>query len=75
MGYSEDGKATFCTENGYVLKNGSPRLTAEILYRYISGQNDFEEEHTGLADVMIEKEIFLACMAKNANCEKSVWSN
>lgn len=65
----------FCLDNGYALKNGSPRLTAEILYRYISGNNEFEEEHTGLADVMIEKEIFTACMAKNPNCDKSVWSD
>lgn len=74
FGHDENYKI-FCSENGYTLKNGAPRLTAEILYRYISGQNDFEEQHTGLADVLIEKEIFKACMEKNADCEKGVWSN
>lgn len=74
FGHDEDYKA-FCSENGYTLKNGSPRLTAEILYRYLSGNNEFEEEHTGLADVMIEKEIFKACMEKNPQCKKSVWGD
>lgn len=74
FGHDEDYR-NFCSENGYTLKNGSPRLTAEILYRYISGQADFEEQHTGLADVLIEKEIFKACMEKNPQCKKSVWGD
>lgn len=65
----------FCSENGYMMQNNSPRMTAEILYRYLSGNKEFEEEHTGLADVMIEKEIFKACMEKNPNCKKSVWGD
>ena len=51
----------FCDENGYRTKNNQLRFTAEILYRFLSGQNDFEEVHKGLDDVMIEKEILLAC--------------
>ena len=47
----------FCKENNYLTARGTPRLTAEILCRFISGNQDFTEEHTGLADVMIEKEI------------------
>ena len=41
--------------------NKSVKLTAEILYRYISGKQDFVEAHTGLEDVQIEKEIFAEC--------------
>ena len=51
----------FCRENNYITANGQIRFTAEILYRFLSGQNDFEESHTGLQDVLIEKEILLAC--------------
>ena len=47
----------FCEENGYLTKKGQVRKTAEILYRYITKNNDFTESHTGLEDVMIEKEI------------------
>src|SRR5574344_619712 len=41
----------WCKNNGYMVNNNRPRLTAEILYRYISGNNSFVEEHTGLEDV------------------------
>ena len=51
----------FCDENGYRTKNNQLRFTAEILYRFLSGDNGFEEAHRGLDDVMIEKEILLAC--------------
>ena len=61
----EWGYRTWCEMNGYITKNGQVRKTAEILYRYITGDNDFIESHTGLEDVMIEKEIFVACMNKH----------
>lgn len=66
----EWGYREWCKSNGYLTKNGQVRKTAEILYRYISGQNDFVESHTGLEDVMIEKEIFSACMAKHKKMNK-----
>ena len=55
---------SFCYENGYVTKRGCKRFTAEILYRFLSGNNDFVESHTGLEDVMIEKEIFCECVKR-----------
>ena len=61
----EWGYRTWCEMNGYLTKNGQVRKTAEILYRYISGEHEFIESHTGLEDVMIEKEIFVACMDKH----------
>ena len=60
----------FCYNNGYLTKNGRVRKTAEILYRYISGEHDFIEEHTGLADVMIEKEIFAHCIRQHKPMKK-----
>lgn len=57
--------------NGYVTKNNRVRATAEILYRYISGLNGFDEEHTGLADVLIEKEIFAHCMRQHKPMRKA----
>ena len=52
----------FCVSNNYVTKFGQNRYTAEIIYRFLTGDNNFEEEHTGLADCMIEKEIFRHCL-------------
>lgn len=63
----------FCEENNYLTKNGKVRVTAEILYKYISGNNDFIESHTGLEDVMIEKEIFSKCMAQHKKMRKSAF--
>lgn len=57
-------------ENGYVCKNGQVRATAEILYRYITGKNDFAENHTGLEDVLIEKEIFAHCIAQHKKMKR-----
>lgn len=55
----------YCVENGYLTKTGQPRLTAEIIYRFITGEKDFKESHTGLEDVMIEKDILAYCFAKH----------
>jgi len=63
----------FCETNGFVTKNGKPRATAEILYRYISGNTEFDEDHTGLEDVLIEKEIFAKCMAQHKPMRKRLW--
>lgn len=54
----------FCKENGYMTNHATPRprFTAEVLWRYISNNNDFIESHTGLKDVEIEKEIFTKCL-------------
>ena len=62
----------FCDKNGYKTKRNQNRLTAEILYRYLTGNNEFEEEHKGLADVLIEKEILFACRDKGI-VEGALW--
>lgn len=61
---------TFCWENAYLTKRGCKRYTAEILYRFISGDNEFEEAHTGLEDVMIEKEILVECLRRGVESGK-----
>lgn len=63
----------FCKTNGYCQKNGKPRATAEILYRYISQNLAFSEDHTGLEDVLIEKEIFAKCMAQHKKMRRGAW--
>ena len=53
------GYDKWCAENGYMTKHKPPRsrLTAEIIYRYISMDVEFVESHTALEDVQIEREI------------------
>ena len=64
----------FCEENDYITKNGQPRLTAEIIYRFITRNNDFVESHTGLEDVHIEKEILAYCYKQHKKMEKRLWA-
>ena len=67
----------FCEKNGYMTKHKTPqpRMTAEVLYRFISGDDDFEEEHKGLDDVLIEKEILAYCYRKHKKFEPRLWAD
>ena len=65
----------FCDNNDYKTKHKPPRnrATAEILYRYITGNNDFEESHTGLEDVLIETEILAHCFRQHKKMRKLLY--
>ena len=63
----------FCIENGYMTKNNQVQLKAETIYKFISGDNDFIESHTGLEDVLIEKEILAYCYRKHKKMIKELW--
>lgn len=66
----------FCLRNNYMTKHKKPqvRLTAEILYRYISNDNDFVESHTGLEDVLIETKIMAHCFKQHKKMEKRLYA-
>lgn len=72
--FKDDEKyCAFCTENNYKTANNSNRYTAEILYRYLTNDNSFIESHTGLEDVLIEKEIFVECVRRNPEIDGKLW--
>ena len=54
----------FCRSNGFMTKHKYPRpqMKAETLYRYLTDNVDYEEEHTGLEDSLIELEILLTAL-------------
>ena len=64
----------FCYNNGYLTKRGCKRYTAEIIYRFITKDNDFVESHTGLEDVLIEKEILAYCFKQHKKMERHLWA-
>lgn len=66
----------WCSRNGYMTNHKTPRvrLTAEILFRYISGQYDFDESHTGLEDVLIETVIMSHCFRQHKKMEKRLFT-
>lgn len=65
---------TFCHDHGYLTKTGRVQLKAETIYRYITGDTEFSEKHTGLEDVMIEKEIMAYCFRKHQKMERRLWA-
>lgn len=65
----------FCEEHGYMTESGRLRKTAEILYRFISGDTEFEESHTGLEDVLIEAEIMFYCYRQHKPMRKALFEN
>ena len=69
-----DSFGEFCYENDYLTKNGCRRYTAEIIYRWLSGKNEFIESHTGLEDVKIEKEIFKYCISTDPEIDGRLWA-
>lgn len=65
----------FCEENGYTYGKNNDRLrfTAEVLYQFIAKDLDFVEEHTGLSDVLIEKEILAYCYRQHKAMKKKLF--
>lgn len=63
----------FCEDHGYLTKTGKPRKTAEILWRFISGNHDFVESHTGLEDVEIEAQIMAYCFRQHKHLDKELF--
>lgn len=61
----------FCEENGYMTKHAKPRprLTAEILYRFITKDEEFQEAHRAAEDVAIEEQIYDYIMRQHKKCD------
>lgn len=65
----------FCEEHGYITKTGKLKKTAEVLWRFISNNPDFEESHTGLEDVSIEAQIMAYCFRQHKHIDKALFKN
>lgn len=65
----------FCWSNNYLTARMARRYTAEIIYRFLTGDNEFEEKHTGLEDVLIEKEIFVFCLTEKPEINGALWND
>ena len=50
----------------YVTPTGRARVTAETMFRFISDDASFVEDHTALSDAMIEADILAHLVAKKA---------
>jgi hypothetical protein len=63
--YTQKTFAKVAIRNGWVSKAGNLKTTAEVGYRYLTGNIDFGEEHTGLEDVLIEIKIMAYALRQN----------
>jgi hypothetical protein len=63
----------FCFNHGFITQNGQPQFTAEVIYRYLIQNTEFEEEHTGLEDVKIERKIFEYCWVNDPTIDGRLW--
>lgn len=60
----DENYQSYCKANNYMTARGQVRYTAEILYRFMTNDDNFEEIHKGIDDVLIEKEILRECIAR-----------
>lgn len=65
----------FCKKYGFLTKRGQVQLKAETIYRYITNNPEFSESHTGLEDVLIEKEIMAYCFRKHKKMDRKLWAD
>lgn len=62
----DDEYKAYCEEHGLFTESGNYSSTAEAIFRYVTKNDDFEEEHTALADSEIEWEILEISLNKGA---------
>ncbi len=68
------------TQKSYLRQNrrtpkGNMTMTAENIYQYISLNNEFEEEHTALADCYIEMAILLRALRQHKKVDNTIKCN
>ena len=62
---------TFQWENAR-NENGNLITNAERMFAYLSQDFDFEEEHTGLADALVETQILARCLKSHKSINKKI---
>lgn len=67
-----DEYKNFCEQYELFTDSGNYSTTAEALFRFISNDCDFIEEHTALSDSIIESEILLQCYELGSNITEKI---
>lgn len=60
----------WCRATGNLTAKGNPRTTAEAVYRYVTGDDDFKESHTALDDACIEAHVLGTLLKRHAPVER-----
>ena len=62
----------YAEEHNLISEKGNLLTSAEACYKYITKNEDFAEDHTGLEDVMIETEILFKILKSRMKYDDSV---
>lgn len=65
----------FAMKNGFYSEKGNMQTSAEAVYAYMRWDKNYEEDHTGLADVMIEKDIMARCFRQHKKMDTVIKRN
>lgn len=65
----------FCKRHNFISPAGNIQTSAEVVYRFITNNPDYEEQHTGLEDVKIEKEIYIKCIDSGMEYDDTIAFN
>lgn len=67
----------FCEDNGFMTKHKKPRpqIKAETIYRFITNDPTFIEEHKAFEDIDIERQIFAYCNRQHKKMRRELWEN
>ena len=64
----------FAEKNNFISNKGNLFTNAEVCYKYITKNLNFEEQHTGLEDVFIEIEIMTYCYKQHKKFKTEPYS-
>lgn len=70
--YTQKSFVRFAFKNGFMSPAGNLQTSAEVGYRYLTGITEFEEDHTGLADVKIEAQIMARCLRQRKTMKRTI---
>lgn len=62
----------FAEKNNFISAKGNILTNAEVCYKYITKDIDFEESHTGLEDTLIESAILAYCFRQHKKFDDSI---
>lgn len=66
---SQKAYGSFCDKHNFKTTSGRNRKNAETVYRYITDNPHYIEEHTGLQDALIESEILVKSLRQKKKTE------
>lgn len=65
----------YCVLNNELTQNNNEKLTVEVMYRYITNDSGFTQNHTALNDCQIELIIYRKCRQKKKKYPENAYRN